>query len=1692
MQTQKLTHQRKQALDEIYSWLVNKVTSYAPIDAPEVDITKSFASYGLSSTEVVSISGELEEWLDRKLPPTLLYHYPTIELLGQALIDDPISVAPLSEVQQLERHPVTTRDIAIIGMAGRFPGASNVDEFWQNLRAGLETITIFTPEELIAAGGNAEAVNQPDYIRARPVLKTQEVEYFDAAFFGYSPHEATITDPQHRIFLECAWEALERAGYDPTAYPGLVGVYAGCGLSTYLLALAATDHIRAIDDYQIAIGHDKDSFTSTVSYKLDLKGPSFAVQTFCSTSLVAVHLACQSLLHRECDLAVAGGASVRVPSRIGYRYHKGGMESSDGHCRAFDSKATGTLFGDGVGVVVLKRLEDALRDGDTIDAVIKGSAINNDGLLKMSYTAPSIEGQSTAIARALALAGVDASTLGYVEAHGSATELGDPIEVAALTRAFRQQTDQRNYCGLGSVKSNIGHLDRAAGVAGLIKVVQALKHKELPATLHIQTPNPKLALEQSPFFLNTQLIPWIAEKGPRRASVNSLGLGGTNAHVILEEAPELPATSASRPWQLLLLSARTETALEDITRNLRTYLHEHEHFSLADVAYTLQVGRKNFAHRRILLCHDEQDALRSLAAPASPRVIDQTQERTDNQIFFLFPGVGEQYLYMAHELYEQEASFRNDVDYCCQRLYPLLHLDLRAILYPDAETRPEEHSSLQNAPAPDQSDRSMGTLQNLRALMQRNGAATHRPATPLIKTELAQPATFVIEYALARLLMRWGIKPHAMLGYSLGEYVAATLAGVISLEDALTLVARRAQLIAAQPPGAMLSISLSESEIRAYLQQWPQIEVDLAVVAAPQACVLAGSVGMIEQLKQHLIADEIACSQVETTHAFHSRMLSPVKKQFTRLVRGIALCPPSIPYVSNVTGTWITDEQATSHKYWAEHMCETVRFADGAGCLLQQSSYLFVEVGVGQTLASFVRQHPACNREGMTKFIATQPARSSEESYAFFLTSIGRLWLAGVEPDWQCFYADERRRRVPLPTYPFERQRYWIDVHDWRDRSSAPSLNGGLLLAGERKSNMSEWFSIPGWKQAPPLHTIDRAAPACWLIFADEAGIGEALAQHFAAEGQSVVMVTPGAAFFACDTRHYQLNPRQQLDYQHLLQELTRHQLLPTRILHCWSITMPETAAFASVQQHLDAGFYSLLALTQALGEVELDRCTLSILATGIYDVLGQEQLSPAKATILGPCRVIPQEYTSLNCHLVEIALPDQLSLASKGTLVHQLVQELAKEPEEKIVALRGMRRWLPTFEEVQLPEPTQPQSGLRERGVYLLTGGLGGIGLALAEYLASSVQARLVLTSREGLPPRSTWSEFLLSNTEHDRVRQQITAIQMMEQHGAEVLVMAADVTDESQMRQVLEETRATFGALNGVLHLAGVPGAGLIQLKTPESAAVVLAPKVQGTLVLHQLLQGVPLDFLLLFSSITTVIGGPGQVDYTAANAFLDAYARSRCCSFPATAIDWSEWHWNAWSEGLAGYSESTRAFFEETRRTFGISFQEGAAILQRLLARPFPQVIVSTQDIDALVNLSSRVNINAQFPGTQGDPLPTVTHARPPLKNSYIAPRNDAERKMVRIWESILAINDIGIRDNFFDLGGNSLLGVNLLSQVRKAFSLEHLPAYVLYEAPCVEAITQYLTQNRQTTTQNALDERSSRRQVLLKKRMREKSA
>ena len=881
--------------------------------------------------------------------------------------------------------------IAIVGMAGRFPGAESVEEFWANLVAGRESVSFFNDDELAASGLDAaELKRRGQYVAARGVLK--DADCFDAAFFGVNPKEAEVMDPQQRVFLEACWGALERAGYAPDKMAGAVGVFAGASSNTYVHhALEPRPELmELVGSDLVMFGNDKDYLTTRVAYKLGLKGPALNVATACSTSLVAVGQACQSLLMFQSDVAVAGGVSVRVPQQRGYYYDEGNIGSPDGHTRTFDAKAEGTTFSNGVGVVVLKRLEDAVKDGDQIYAVIKGVGLNNDGSQRVSFGAPGVEGQSEAVAMAQALAGVQPETITYVEAHGTATPLGDPIEVAGLTKAFRMGTQAKQFCAIGSVKSNIGHLDAAAGVAGLIKTALALHNKIIPASLHFTKPNPKLEIEKTPFYINASLQEWRSKgDGPRRAGISSFGSGGTNAHLVLEEAPQTEPSGPSRPWQLLVLSAKTRDALERATQNLSEHLKtiaarsdgSGQLSKLADAAFTLQTGRSEFAHRRVMACTDAAEGAAALEAKDPKRVFTHHHKSVDHPVVFMFPGQGAQYAGMGAELYRTEPTFRAEVDHCSELLKPELKADIREVVFP-AEGANKKSDEL------------------------------------LKQTRFTQPGLFVLEYALAKLWMSWGIKPAAMIGHSVGEYVAGCLAGVFTLEDALTLIARRAALVQAQPGGAMLAIRLPEKEVLPLLNP----ELAIAAINSPNLCVVSGSNEAIGKLEEELATKKIAARRLQTSHAFHSPMMEPVLAPFTELLRKIKFGAPQIPYVSNVTAKWITPAEAKSPEYWAGHVRQTVRFADGAAELMKDSKHVLLEVGPGQTLSALARQHPSKANE---QTVLASLAMTGEQEPHGLLDTLGRLWMNGVSVDWQQFYANERRRRAALPTYPFERKRYW-------------------------------------------------------------------------------------------------------------------------------------------------------------------------------------------------------------------------------------------------------------------------------------------------------------------------------------------------------------------------------------------------------------------------------------------------------------------------------------------------------------------------------------------------------------------------------------------------------------------------------------------------------------------------------------------
>ncbi len=901
----------------------------------------------------------------------------------------------------MSSSPSNQEAVAIVGLAGRFPRAANPAAFWQNLRDGVESVSFFGDDQVQWLPiEHPPRLDDPRYVKARAVL--EKPEWFDAAFFGMNPREAAVMDPQHRVFLECAWEALEDAGCNPDTYAGLIGVFAGASMNTYLFTnlLTNPELVKDFGLFSSMIMNDGDFVPTRVSYKLNLRGPSINVQTACSTSLVAVCLAAQSLLTYRCDMALAGGVSITFPANRGQHHLEGGILSSDGHCRTFDASASGTVLGDGAGIVVLKRLSEALADGDRVYAVIKGNALNNDGAVKIGYTAPSVDGQAECIAMAQAEAGVQPEDISYIEAHGTGTPLGDPIEIAGLTKAFGLKPGAPKSCALGSVKSNIGHLDIAAGVAGLIKTVLALQHEAIPPSLHFQRPNPKLELDQTPFVINDRLRPWPRGAKPRLAGVSSFGIGGTNAHVVLEEGPRMePSDPTTRTQHLLVVSAKTATAAQAAAGKLAAHLEAHPELPLADVAHSLQNRRKAFAYRRACVAGSREAAIAALkATDAATPVVHAEGTPT---VAFLFPGQGAQAVNMGRELYDREPRFRATVDRCCAQLTGPLGLDLRDLLFPGRQAAGVAAASVAGGA----------------------DAATLERCTQLLKqTRLTQPALFVIEYALADWWMHQGVKPNAMIGHSLGEYVAACLAGVFSLEDALAIVAERARLMQAQPEGAMLAVRLPEDRVLPFLDA----SVSLAATNARGLCVVSGPFDAITALEKKLGDSDVASRRLATSHAFHSAMMEGATRPLAEFIRRFPRKAPQIPFVSNVTGRWITAEQAQDPQYWASHLRQPVRFAEGVSQLMESGAKrILVEVGPGETLAGLTRQ---CG-PGAHVVVTTSLGRAREgaSEYASLLAAVGQLWSHGVTLAWPSLYEGEFRQYVPLPTYPFERQRYWIE-----------------------------------------------------------------------------------------------------------------------------------------------------------------------------------------------------------------------------------------------------------------------------------------------------------------------------------------------------------------------------------------------------------------------------------------------------------------------------------------------------------------------------------------------------------------------------------------------------------------------------------------------------------------------------------------
>lgn len=1353
-------------------------------------------------------------------------------------------------------------EIAVIAMAGRFPGAPDLERYWTNVRDGVESVRFFSDEELLAAGENPSLLADPSYVRAWPQL--EGIEQFDAGFFGISPRDASVMDPQHRFFLEVAWEVLERSGYSGRSVPRATGVFAAAGMNHYMMhhLVPNPEVMRTVGEWLVRHnGNDMNFLATRAAYQMNLKGPAMNIQTACSSSIVAIHLACQSLLTGETDLAIAGASTMSLPQDRGYLYKEGEILSSDGHCRPFDAASGGTLFGSGTACVVLKRLADAIEDGDTIISVIRGSAINNDGSQKVGYLAPSVEGQARAVSEALAIADVPAESISYIETHGTGTAVGDPIEVAGLTQAYAPLTTQKQFVALGSVKANIGHLGEAAGMAGFIKASLALQRGEIPPCINYSAPNPEIDFASGPFYVNTRRVAWPQRTAPRRAGVTALGAGGTNAHLILEEAPTPRASDAPRREpQLLTISARTRTALDAAAAQLVAHLEQTPTQSLADTAWTLQVGRHAFPYRRSVVARNPAAAARALREPQKGTMSATMQD--DARVIYMFPGGGAQYAGMGRELYATEAVYAKAFDDCLAEMPENVSGALRRLVFPPAEDV---------------------------------ASATSQLETP----RLALPALFATEYATSRLLQSWGVTPAGLIGHSMGEYVAACLSGVLSLRDALTLVMERARLFETLPPGGMLSVELSEDALTPLLGR----ELSIAAVNAPNLCVASGPVAAIEALEAELKRREIESTRIHISVAAHSAMLEPILAEFGRVCARVQFSPPQIPFISNLTGAWITASEATDPQYWVRHLRQSVRFADGLKAVLADGRNVLVEIGPGRTLCSLVRtQSPA------TPALPTlRHPREAASDVEFLLGTVGRIWENGGTALLDELHAGTRRHRVPLPTYPFERQRFWIEQGQHTTNSNA---GDGAL---SRHADIRDWFSAPAWHRSAPVRIGDDSALPIWLVFADSDGVGEAL--RAVRQTGTTVLVRIGDRFARLGDGRFTVRPDSRDDYTALTEALTLDNVWPDQVVHLWGLATPKAGLLGRARvrvphrdlDHAQMDLYgSLLCLVQAMAEHERP-LVLTTVASGLFACGHDDTPDPAKSLLLGPTQVAPREFPHIRSRSIDVRLPR----ATAHETAQRLLGELRQDVGDTAIALRGATRFVRALDAIPLDAIRAGTPLVRERATVLITGGLGGIGLEIAVHLAKTAKARLILVGRTMMPPRDQWAA-LVKRGASDQLRNQLTMLLAIEEAGGEVLTMGADVTKTDQMLAVVTSARATFGAIHGVIHAAGVIDDGLIALKPTSGGSRVIDVKARGALVLDAVLRNEPLEFFITFSSISAVLGLEGQVDYTAANAFLDAFVerKRRTSDVRAISIGWNAWRDVGMAANLAEQSPLTAA--------------------------------------------------------------------------------------------------------------------------------------------------------------------------------------
>jgi len=1504
----------------------------------------------------------------------------------------------------------TGLEIAIIGMSGRFPKANNIDHFWENLKNGVEGISFFTYEEVLEEGEDLERLNNPDYVRANAYVKGKE--YFDSAFFNYRPDEAHLMDPQTRVFHECVWEALEDAACNLKDSNHKIGLYVGA--STDVNWYIYTDLInrgRTLDDFTAAHLSNARFLATKVSYALGLHGPSVFLDTACSSSLVAIDQACKSLLLRDCTIAVAGGITLTNKTKKGYLHKKGMIHSKDGHCRSFDADSSGTIGSEGAGVVVLKTLKNAFADGDHIHAIIRGTAINNDGHEKVGYTAPSIDGQTEVILMAQKWAKVEPESISYIEAHGTATELGDPIEIEALNRAFGKSEEK--YCALGSVKTNLGHLDNAAGVAGFIKTVLALKNRQIPPSLHFKKPNPKINFKDSPFYVNTELQEWSNDKYPLRAGVSSFGIGGTNAHVILEEAPEQEVSASNRAYQLLTFSAKTKTALAAYMEKFRLWLEKNPTVELPDMAYTLKVGRADFPFRKTLVCKSKEEAVELLGIDSISPKLKAISNKSNPKVAFMFSGQGAQYVNMCFDLYEKEKAFKSYVDQCLNIVQQVSDQDLLPIMF---------------------------------------GSSDIKDASDIHNTEFTQPALFILEYSLAKLLMDWGVQPDIMIGHSIGEYVAACLSGVFSLEDALTLVVKRGKLMQKTPKGKMLSVSISEKELREILKKHK--DVSLAVVNSSSACVVSGGKKAIEEFKKILDEDGHQNRLVKTSHAFHSAMMNEILEEFKKEVQKVTFGSQEIPFVSNLTGKIAIEENILNANYWVDHLRHTVHFSNGLATIFDSPHVLFIEIGPGRTLSSFVRKH-ASKKETHVAVNLVKHMKEEVDDLKYLLDGVGKLWSHGIELSWEAFYKNENSKKASLPTYSFDKIEYPVKVDAYQ-----MIIDEAAEFKARHQKTTKNFINKVSWVRTMMPNEADELTKDQFnfLIFIGNNEFSSPLIKYLELAGQTVITVKDGGQIFQkLADNDYEIKMDESEGLEKLWGILNKSGIEIHHIIYCRSLSKtPTTIGYKGIEEELKRGYLGLSFLGKSLAFLHHSkRVKITIIDNFLATVTQEDKINPLKSTIKGPTRIIPLELEKVESKLIDIPYPFNSDQELQNQ-IPKIVNEIFYDSKEDFITYRYHERWIQSFQPAVIKDKLKSNVSILKDKTYIITGGLGGMGLTIAEDFVHQHQANVILLHRSEFPHRKEWKQWLSSHPEQNLTSKKIRQLEEMELTSSKIQLQRIDVSDENQVHKFITDLKVNNNPISGLVWAAGeIDYGGIILNRNKEGFIKYIASKVHGLLLFEKYMEFEKLDFIALFSSMGNVFYQTkfGQVAYNAANEFFENYPNylRKKTGANVFTINWCDWL----DTGMSFKSIQKELKSEEThlinaKIEHGVTPKEGVAIFYKCLENKLPVSYIFDEDIFKKIEL-----------------LRQNTHTEKQLlqeakKKEVLIDINSVEQKTIELFSQFFGKEEIGPHDDFFDLGGDSLSGMNLIAKLNKKIGLK-LTIGDLYKYPVIKNLCNHIIKN-----------------------------